>query len=303
MSSAEREGAASDAEAYAEVAEEAGPVDQSTWLYERDGAIFGPVSVKELLEMLYDERIDAETPVSAAEGPEDFLPLRRLGAFRNHLANAEKHKAKRRAAEAEAARVRAQHRKQRIRWGVRGLAAALVIALLVLGGTWGWRRMTEAEAEAARAAEVEAEIEALLAGVSIEPPLPPVSDPEPTRKTSKRSRRGRRGRKSAPAAEAPKTGALSESEVHQGMNPVFGRISRCIKDQLRRDPKSVPGTIRMEFAIGNDGRSRGLRIDDRFLRSGPMADCFSKALGRAQWRAYEGQVRNVEYPITIRRPD
>lgn len=297
-------GVAEDASAFAQLLDEPSSPEVrglgSRWLYRQDGAVFGPVSAKELLEHLYAGDVDAETPVAPED--QEFRPLRHYGAFREHLGKAEEAARVRAAA---AARAKAEAKAQRAR-RLRGLAIAGLVVLVGSGAVYGvvsWRRSAAAAAEKARREQaIEAELAALLEGVSIEPPLLPLVEEPPPETPAQRRARRRRGGKRAPTRAVSRTGVLSEREVHLGLQKGFGGFVSCIKAQLKRDPGSVPETVVLRFHIDNEGRAGAVSFADRFLRKSPMQGCFTSAIGRVRWRAFEGEVRNVEYPITVRRP-
>jgi hypothetical protein len=95
---------------------------------------------------------------------------------------------------------------------------------------------------------------------------------------------------------------LSDQEVHRGLRRAFPGLERCVKAQIRRAPDTVPARIVLRFAIDNAGRAKDVDLEDRFLRRSPMKPCFEARLSRVRWRPYRGEVRNVEYQMTVRRP-
>lgn len=298
-------GLASDADAFQNLVDELDEVEgglEAPWLYRVDGAAYGPVTARDLLQRLYEGDIDAETEVAPEDG--DFLALRRYGAFRNHLAKARELAEARAAAAARTQAELQAQRARRLRWAGLAVVVAAVGSGLVWGGVSWWR---EADAEARareKTATLEAELEALLANVSIEPPLMPLVDEatKPSRPrgdtTEAATSRTLPRRRARPKPKGP----LSEREVMTGVQRVFGGLVTCIKGQLRRDSDSVPTTIVLTFGIDNGGRARDVSLADRFLRRSPMLGCVRGKLQSARWRTYKGEVRNVEYPITVRRP-
>lgn len=280
----------------------------SPWLYRTDGVVFGPVPAKEILELLYAGEIDADTPVAPEDG--EFQALRRFGGFRAHLDEARRTVEARQQAEARARAEAYAQRSRRLRWTGFALIGLLLGSVLVYGIV-RWRRSAAIAAEKARKEQaLERELALLLEGVTIEPPLMPlVEEPaeskEPKAKASKRRRRSarRQERQRLKVSRGRQSGTLSSAEVMGGVQQVFGGLKTCIKGQLRRDPRSIPDTIVLTFAIDNGGSAKDVRLKDRFLRRSPMLGCVQTQLRRAQWRSFEGEVRNVEYPITVRRPE
>ncbi len=258
------------------------------WMFEEDGQVFGPISTRTLLERLYDGSLTTDTRV-ALEG-EDFRALAQIGAFQVHLPKIV-------AARAEREHARALRRAAaRQRWirGVGWLTAGLLVAGAVSFGVMTFvrhRRQVQAEAERlAKETALQKELETLMASVTIEPPLEALVDGDS-------GRRRRKGRRSARRAR----GTLTRKEVLRGVHGVFGALKRCIVAQIQRAPESVGAQIMLTFSIGNDGRAKNVAFEDRFLRRSPMKTCFEQGMRRIEWRTFRGEVRNVQYPISVRR--
>jgi hypothetical protein len=287
----------------------------SRWVYQHEGQLFGPISAKELLEMLYEGALDFDSLVAPDGG--ELKPVRRFGVFRAHREEVESHRAQVRTAEA-----RVQRERRRLR---RRIAAALAFAVLVLvvggAGLRSYIRASrQAEAERAKALEearLRDEIEGLLARVTVEPPLAPLIDGESTASeeaepTADRGRERddaraaraaarRRRRAAARASDGPTGAELTDAEILEGIGRALPRFKRCIVEQIQRDGASIRDRIVLRFTIGNDGRVRDFSLADRFLRASPLQSCLKDQLASVQWRAFRGEVRNVEYPIRINR--
>lgn len=309
MAGDEGRGLAEDFEAFSDVIatlseEEARGLD-SQWLFRAEGAVFGPIPARELLERLYEGELGPDTEIAPEEG--DFRALRRYGVFQKHVERAAEAAERRALAARRADDARREQRSRRLRWAGAALGVVLLGSLLVYAGVRTTREWAAAAATSAREKALTAEVEALLAGVSIEPPLIPLVDEEPRMASSPETpataaTNGRKGRGRRRAPRAPRTGPLSQREVMLGVQRVFPGLVACIKGQLRRDPSTIQETIVVTFGIDNAGRARDVGFEDRFLRRSPMLACTREQLARARWRAYRGEVRNVEYPIRVRRP-
>lgn len=284
-------------EGLVDLADEAEPNLETEWQYEQDGQVFGPISTKVLLERLYDGTLSPEARVALEGG--DFRAIRRIGAFRAHLPKIAAHQAERaqaRAAEAERLR-RALLR--RTAWLAGGLAVVGIGSVLLVG-VIRYQRQAAAEAtRQAKEAALQAELDDLLASVTIEPPLESLVAPNSGRSAPSSPRRRGRADRSMPEARA--TGALTRREVLRGVSRAFGGLKHCIVEQIQREPDSVGPQIVLTFSIANDGRARNITLQNRFLRRTPMLPCFQRAMQRVRWRAFRGEVRNVEYPISVRR--
>ncbi len=269
------------------------------WLYEEDEQVFGPISTRVLLGRLYDGTLSVDTPVALEGGT--FTPIREIAAFASHRQQVATHRA--RQAEAAAAELEARRRRVRRRLGWVALGG-FVLSLGSVAMVLGVRRFQAAQAEAIRKAKEQAmlaELDDLMARVTIEPPLEALvggqdeSDPSPRRRQARRSRRRR------PALPDRVDRPLSRREVLRGVRPAFGGFKRCIVAQIQRDRGSVGSEIVLLFSIGNDGRARDISVRDRFLRESPLRTCLARRMENLKWRSFTGEVRNVEYPISIRR--
>lgn len=294
-------GISEDADAYQDLVEEGAAEDvldlDSRWLYQRQNEVFGPVSAKALVEKLYAGELDAETRIAPEDG--DFLALRRYGAFRVHLPKAAEH----RAAAEEARRVekaaKAKVLRRRVMLSAAGLVVSLAIFFVVLFVVRERRaeRLREEQEK-----QLQAELAELQASVTIEPPIIDLKvedEPEPGA-TAKGGRP--RGRKTKVVALSGGTEKLSREEIMLGVSSAFPGIKKCIVEQMQRERESVPERVMLSFNIGNDGVVREVSFDDRFLRKSPMRDCVAQRLAAVRFRSFKGEVRNVEYPISIGRP-
>ncbi len=294
-------GIASDADLFADMLEEGTDKARSldtNWLYQQQGQVFGPVKSKELLEMLYKAEVDADTLVAVEDG--EFAPLRRIGVFRAHLPKVHAHLEEVREAE-EQARLAAKERFKKRATLIGGTVAVVVAAAVAI--PWYIITSREQAAEADKAAQEEAlrkEMDDLLASVTIEPPLLAlVDEPAPTGKKSKKRRRRRRV--ASFSGGKAQTGELTREEIMAGVAKAFSGFKRCIVGQMQRDPESVGEQIVLRFSVNNAGRAQNVSLKDRFLRRSELNACMTQQLAKVRWRAYKGEVRNVDYPITVGR--
>ena len=139
--------------------------------------------------------------------------------------------------------------------------------------------------------------------ITIEPPLLSVVD-EPPEDTGggKRPRRRKKGvARFSGGSGAPASGEITKNEIMQGMASAFPGFKQCIVEQLKRDKDSVPEQIVLTFSVDNQGKAQNFSLTDRFLRKSQLKDCLGGHIARVSWRAYKGEVQNIEYPITIGR--
>jgi hypothetical protein len=95
------------------------------------------------------------------------------------------------------------------------------------------------------------------------------------------------------------TGPLTNAEITSAINS-RGNLSRlfaCIGEEVKRN-RDLPSTIRLEFTINNDGRIGEVRIDNIQLEDGPLHQCLRQKVAMLRFRAYEGERRNIEIPLS-----
>jgi len=266
------------------------------WMYKIDGNVYGPITAQELLEELYRGEIGDDTLVCPEGGK--FRPIHEFEVLADHIEQAKVHRA-----QANAIREKARADKvARTRRRLLLLTVTLVLAGGAFALTIGMIRDYRSEKIAdAQEAELKGELAQLLKTVSIEPPLVLET---PKRKNAQRSNKNRRktkkSNKQSHKSNGPvSTEKLSQGEVMAGVGAVFGQFKNCIVRQIQRDPDSVPARLTLSFMIKNNGNVASPSLDDRILRKSPMMGCMSKAILSVKFRRFKGEVRNVEYPITI----
>lgn len=280
---------------------------ESDWLYQLNGQVFGPIKPRELLDLLYNGQINKDTPIAISDG--EFAALHRYGVFRVHLPKVEKRKIEIEGviiADEAAGKAKT---KKRIMWVV---LAVVIAAPVTYGAVLYIRSLKEAAARKEAHRKEEAllkEVDALMATVTIEPPLVDLVDdgderagPDGAVKRKRRHAVAKFSRASGgEIIGAGGTGELSRQEIMTGIGRSFGGIKRCIVEQIQRDPGWEPEQIVLTFSVNNDGRIVDTSVGDRILRASPMRECFAKTLGEVRYRSYKGEVQNVEYPITVGR--
>ena len=266
------------------------------WMYKIDGNVYGPITAQELLEELYRGEIDDETFVCPEGGK--FRPINEFEVLSEHIEQAKAHQAQADAIRKQAKADSAARTRRRL--------MLLALTLVLAGGAFALtirliRDYRSEKVADAQEAELKGELAQLLKTVSIEPPLV-LEEPRSKRKLrgKKGKRKTRKGKKETQLTGGPvPTGELSQGEVMAGVGTVFGKFKNCIVRQMQRDRDSIPRTVTLSFIIKNSGKVSSPNLDDRILRKSPMMDCMSRAITSVKFRAFKGEVRNVEYPITI----
>jgi len=267
----------------------------SDWLYKVDGEVFGPISAQELLEELYTGEIDADTQVCPEGG--SFKALSEYQVFESHLAKADSHQKQ----AAQFARAAKADKRVHIKRRLGLIIVTAIIAITGFGLTIYFVRSYRSEQVAQEEeAALESQLAELLQNVTIEPPLIlDIPEEKPTKRRKGKRRRRRSKSKTTSKTIPTRTGKLTQGEVMAGVGQVFGGFKRCIVKQIQRDRSSVPTKIVLRFTIKNNGEVQSPTLDDRLLRSSPMMACMAGQIRSVRFRKFTGEVRNVEYPITI----
>ena len=235
----------------------------SKWLYRDDGAIFGPVTARELLEMLYSEDISSETLIAPEDGA--FVSLDSIEGFREHIDNAKALADEKRAAEAKRKIARKAALRRRVRWAALSFVSILSGSVLIYASVWGWNSFQAYRLRSQQQAQLKNIDSKLHAEVSVEPPLPQlkqrVQHPKPV--VLQRT-------KPSPSPHLPTRtkklvhrGPLAQKEIKAGVRRVFPSIARCIRAQVRKKSSNVPHTLELTFSINNQGRAQNVEFMNR----------------------------------------
>jgi hypothetical protein len=273
---------------------------ESAWLYKLNDQVFGPLRAKALLEKLYSGEVNAETAIAPEDG--EFMALRRYGAFRAHLPKAKDHLE----ALAEVRQTEKAHRTSR---RTKTIVFAVVALVLGSGAFFGIRyaiRSSLEEQAKQKAKEEEKklldELADLNAKVTIEPPLIDLPDEtEPGQGGAKGRKKKRTVLSGAAAYNGPPGAELTAGEIIGGIQNAFTGLKACLAQQMRQDRDSVPERLVLSFNINNAGVVQNVDLDDRALRGSPLRSCMASKLTEVHFRKFNGEVRNVEFPITVGR--
>ncbi|HET6343949.1 MAG TPA: hypothetical protein VFH51_03405 [Myxococcota bacterium] len=82
----------------------------------------------------------------------------------------------------------------------------------------------------------------------------------------------------------------------------MARVSDCLTAERKRAPgEAIPDTLPMSFVVDVDGSVRGVRINHRFYREGPLATCVGEALGRGSLSPVAGADCPADFTFDLRR--
>lgn len=264
------------------------------------------MSTEALIEKIRTGNVSEDAQV-AADGQDDFVPILEHPVLR------EKAKAAFSAAHALAAKRLEQRRKQ-TRATMTVVAAAVLLGVVIAGGTFGYRhvqrqrqealikkRLAEAAAVAAKAAEDKKRAEAMAlqqadandVEIDLELlPLVKLSSPKP--------KGGKKGRVGQMVDEGPQGCQLDQAVIAGTIRGAFPQIKQCVRDQMARNDH-LPEAITLSFVIANSGSVASFETDDRHVRSGPFFECLKRAMMGLHFKKFDGERCNVDYPITLGR--
>ena len=267
--------------------------DGSEWTFKKDGQVFGPVSARELVALLYRGELDGRTPVAGDDGA--YRPLGQVPAF---LVQVKKAEAQMRV-EREVTGARMLRRRRRLlRWTL----AALLVPLVLGGGGFGawWLAQRKPWEPRSRL------LEDFGGGIAIASPVRVGGGrhAEAQAEVEIPAEAGRRsGRPGQPASASAAGGELVAAQYDVSHIPaVVGREQRtlasCFREEARRSP-DFAGEIPLEFAIGNDGRVVQLWIDQPRFRRGDLHDCLLRTLRGWAFKPFPGQRPTVSLSFRV----
>ncbi|HZY03006.1 MAG TPA: AgmX/PglI C-terminal domain-containing protein [Anaeromyxobacteraceae bacterium] len=263
------------------------------WTFKKGGQVFGPVSARELVALLYRGELDGRTPVAGDDGA--YRPLGQVPAFLVQVKKAEAQLRVER--EVTGARL-LKRRRRRLRW--------TAAALLVLGGGGGglwlawWLAASKPWEPRSRL------LEDFGGGIAIASPVR-IGGGRRAEAQAEVEIPAEAGRRAARSAQAP-SGSAEGGELVAAQYDVshiqalVGREQRtlapCFREEARRSP-DFAGEIPIEFAIGNDGRVVQLWIDQPRFKRGELHECLLRTLRGWAFRPFPGQRPTVSLSFRV----
>jgi hypothetical protein len=299
------------------------------WLFKLHGEVLGPVPASELVERMYASEVDESTQVSSGDG--EWRPLQTFEDFLPFLSRA---KAKIRAdrLRAEAERVA---RKRRLRAQINVIIASVALVLLGFAVTYfliiqrAWNTDSDSLAWARKhvpligipvaaaatldqgAANREPESKINIDDILIDdaPALVAVGGRRPVfhrqRPRNPSSSNPEKGPEAGKGPEVPTEGSkvaygdtLSNEEIMAEIRAKARIFNPCVNAELRRGTE-LPSTVVVSFSIRNDGRVGEVMMDDIKLENTGLHQCFREKMAALRFRAFSGEVRNIDLPINI----
>ena len=96
-------------------------------------------------------------------------------------------------------------------------------------------------------------------------------------------------------------GPLTNDQVAAGFKQGLDSYKRCLSLEFNRDPSLSAISVRLEFAIKEDGRAINARIREERFRRTPLNGCLTQALSNLEWPPFRGGPRYVVFPLRARR--
>jgi len=292
------------------------------WLFKIRDEVLGPVEASEVIERMFSGEVDESTEVSTGDG--DWCSIQGIPDFLPFLYQA---KAKIRA---EQARLEAQRaaRQRRIYNIIKMAIGALVLMVVAFGASlfliihrpwrgrdaraWAQKHVPLLSIPAASAAGLGPGSDHEDSGINIseiyiddEPALVAIratrsGNKRKLKKTELKSSGDKisaKGKKST-GTKTASVAMLTNEEINEVINTNIRRLFPCIQQERRRS-SDLPARIIIEFSIKYNGRVGEVRMDNFKLQNTPLHQCFEQKLSKWKFRAYTGQVRNVEIPFNI----
>lgn len=306
------------------------------WLFKKDDVVLGPVNASVILSRIQAEEIDGDTPIGREAG--QWRPLKEIAYFASEVERATHRKEmeeQRRFAEAK------RRKEQGLRTAMYAAAvgAPLVAGFLVGEGLatarpWDDRAewitrlpsLTELPPPPSTlspppmpsAPSVKRTDEKVSAKAEGEPgdkaaTASTTTEPAPQKK-SKRKRRSKSARKrlakkknkaSAKAkknqdssAKLPET--LTNKQVMAGLAKGKSKIGTCLQKENARNP-DMPGVVTLMFTVTEEGSAAMIKVKERQVRKGPLADCLRGVVSKLRWPKFSGERKNAEVPFRIRK--
>ncbi|HEU4384441.1 MAG TPA: AgmX/PglI C-terminal domain-containing protein [Anaeromyxobacteraceae bacterium] len=265
--------------------------DGGEWTFKKDGQVFGPVSSRQLVGMLYRGELDGQTPVAAEDGA--YRPLGQVPGF---VVQAKKAEAQLRVEQEVTGARLLRRRRRRMRW------ALAVLVLLVGGGGGLWVAWWLAENKPWEPRS--RLLEDFGGGIAIASPVRVGVGRHAEAPAEVEIPAGRHlARPGQPASGSAEGGELVVAQydvVH--IQSVVGREQRtlapCFREEARRSP-DFAGEIPLEFAIGNDGRVVQLWVDEPRFKRGELHDCLLRTLRGWAFKPFPGQRPTVSLSFRI----
>lgn len=314
------------------------PPDAGEWLFKDKDQVLGPVPPEMLLTKLYDGYLTADTPVAQEVG--QWKPLKEIWFLGPHVARAQQKMAYQLAVE-ERARIVSSLLKTRLLLALVTFAVVFTALLagarwLMISRPWedktDWLtrrpalvRLPDRTPKVAAVVEKKEEKPAEQAAAPAEEKkAPPAEDKKKDDRATKDTRKdpakdkGKKDDKSAkkddkpaekkPAdevkTEAPRVAGLPVELSKEEMLGVFksgaGGYMQCIREEAQRNP-NMPSVITVEFVIKGNGSTTDFKVQEREVRTGPLATCLGQKIGALKFPRFSGENKFFQFPFKITR--
>jgi len=290
---------------------------EATWLAHRDGFDYGPFTVDELIDRVRKEEFDESTIVQDL-GSGERKPLLEFDTFKGPL---ERLVRERQAKLQERAAVRSSQVRTAKKAG-RGLTLAIVLGVGSFLTVSLYLFLRAPTPKPFVAADVLAGLGRPVQLPKLEPATAIAARIKEKRKreATARARARRKARDAYVPSEARTLGAgggvdgpqkvdftsddsggggrpLSNAEVDRTVRAHWGRLSRCIAMEVKRNPNLREAVLM--FRVGGDGRTKSFQVRSNGTQK--MFRCLRTEISAMRFRAHGGPPRKVVYPLSVSR--
>lgn len=291
--------------------------EQATWLAHRDGFDYGPFTAADLVERVRQEEFDESTIVQDL-GTGERKPLLEFETFKGPL---ERLVRERQAKQQERAAVRSGQVRVAKKMG-RGLFSLIVLGVGTFLTVTLYLFLRAPTPKPFVAADVLAGLGREVAVPALEPAaaIAARAQARKDRQDAVRARARRRAREAYVPSEARTLGAggdpdapqrvdftsdasggggrpLTDAEVDRTVRAQWGRLSRCITQEVKRNPNLKEAVL--IFRVGGDGRASSVQVRSNGTQK--MFRCLRQEIGAMRFRAHGGSPRKVVYPLSVSR--
>jgi len=312
------------------------PPDAGEWLFKDKDQVLGPVPPEMLITKLYDGFLTADTPVAKEVG--QWKPLKEIWFLGAHVPRAQQKMAFESAVQ-ERARMASTQLKTRALLAF--ITFALLFTGALAAARWvmitrPWEDKTDWLTRRPPAVQLPDRTPKVVAVVEKEEPKragegttpPPADDKKPAPSDDKKPVKGTKATTKAPGKEpakgakeepvkpkedvkkpeevkpAPVKTVVPQELTKEQMTSVFkggaGGYMQCIREEAARNP-NMPGTITVEFVIKNTGGTTDFKVQEREIRTGPLATCLGAKIGALRFPQFSGENKVFMFPFRITR--
>ena len=270
------------------------------WLVQKDRLDFGPFSLGSLKRALFRGEFSGDEFLLDQETGQR-VSMRHAPGMAEFIRQLEHHQSAQRAHEVEKQRRQGSRRRRNT------MVILLLAGVLLLGGgaVLVAYRMQQQPQVRERIVYRERNNGPPLKGLHIQWKAEPKEQARRRRAMSRRRRRGRRkaskaGQEVTYLGDASKSGGdelLSQKVVQQVMRKNFRRLTGCVRQAWRRDPKL--SKVSIDFGVQGTGQVRSVRVNG--LDGGPFHDCIAAKMAQIRFPKFDGPLTRASFSMSLQK--